>query len=366
MFIDEMPWMDTQKSDFLTGLDFFWNAYASAEKNIVLIVCGSASSWIVKKLLKNRGGLHNRVTQQIVLQPFTLKETEEYFMAKGIALSRYQMAESYMIFGGVPYYLSLFQKKYGLSQNVDNLCFNQNGKLRDEFEELYASLFNNYENHIAIVKALSTKTKGLMRSEIVDLTKLPNGGNFTKTLQELELCGFIRKYNAFEKKQKEAIYQLIDNFTLFYYNFMAENRSGDEHFWTNLLENPTHRAWSGYAFEQVCLSHITQIKRKLGILGVHTKTSSWRCKTEEGGAQIDLLIERNDNVINLCEIKYSKAEFVIDKKYNAELRGKKELFHRESKTRKALHQTLITTFGIKHNEYWGEVQSEVILDDLFN
>ena len=365
VFIDEMPWMDTHKSGFVSALEWFWNSYVSAQKDIVLIVCGSASSWVMNKIIKNHGGLHNRVTRQIYLKPFNLLECEQMFAENRISFNRHQMVESYMIFGGIPYYLSLFQKRYGLSQNIDNLCFKDKGKLTDEFENLYASLFKNYGKHITIVKALSTKVKGLSREEIIEISKLPNGGSLTRILEELELSGFIRRYKSFQKKEKSAIYQLVDFFTLFYFNFMYTKRENDEHFWTNFIENARHRAWSGYGFEQVCLAHLSQIKQKLGISGVITRTATWRSNDKENLAQIDLLIERNDDVINLCEMKYASGVFVIDKKYDENLRNKRAAFRAEVKTMKAIHLTFITTYGLKHNEYWGNIQSEITMDDLF-
>ena len=365
VFIDEMPWMDTHKSGFVSALEWFWNSFASAQKDIILIVCGSASSWIMNKIIKNHGGLHNRVTQQIYLKPFNLAECEQLFATNGIVLNRHQILESYMIFGGIPYYLSLFQKRFGLSQNVDNLCFKDKGKLTDEFENLYASLFKNHDKHIAIVKALSKKAKGVSREEIIKNSKISDGGGLTRILEELETSGFIRRYNSFEKKGKNAIYQLVDFFTLFYFNFMINKPENDEHFWTNFIENARHRAWSGYGFEQVCLAHLPQIKQKLSIAGVLTRTASWRSKEKENATQIDLLIERNDKVINLCEMKYASEEFIIDKKYDEILRNKRGVFRAQTKTKNAIHITLITTYGAKHNEYWGNVQSEVTMADLF-
>lgn len=363
VFIDEMPWMDTHKSGFISALEWFWNHYASAQKDILLIVCGSASSWIMNKIIRNHGGLHNRVTRQMYLKPFNLVECKQMLEQKRVVLNLHQIVETYMIFGGIPYYLSLFQKHYSLAQNVDNLCFKDKGKLTEEFENLYASLFRNYENHVAIVRALSKKTKGLSRDEIAKASKLSNGGGLTRTLEELELCGFIRRYNSFEKKEKNALYQLVDFFTLFHFNFMHDKRENDEHFWINLIENARHRAWSGYGFEQVCLAHLPQIKHKLGIAGVLTRIAAWRSR--DNATQIDLLIERNDNVINLCEMKYTSEKFVIDKRYDENLRNKRGAFRAETQTKKAIHTTLITTYGVKHNEYKGNIQSEVTMDDLF-
>ncbi|MDR2359441.1 MAG: ATP-binding protein [Prevotellaceae bacterium] len=364
IFFDELPWMDTPRSGFITALEHFWNSWASSQPDILLIVCGSATSWMINKLIKNRGGLHNRVTRHIYIEPFTLGECEEFYRKNNIAMNRRQMVESYMIFGGIPYYLSLMKKRFSLAQNVDALCFAKTGALREEFSSLYASLFKHSENHIKVVETLGKKTKGLTREEIIKSSKL-QGGGLTKILEELEQCGFIRKYNAFDKKNKYHLYQLVDFYTLFYLNFIRKNKYSDEHFWTNFIENAKHRAWSGYAFEQVCMAHIRQLKHALGISGVLTHAASWKSIKTTPGAQVDLLIERNDNVINLCEMKYANTVFSIDKKYHENLRNKKDIFIKETKTTKSIYITLVTTYGVKQNEYSDIVQSEIKIDDLF-
>lgn len=365
VFIDELPWLDSPKSGFLSAFEHFWNDWASARNDVLLIVCGSATSWITKKILNNRGGLHNRVTRRMAILPFTLKETEEYLIFRNIVFNRYQLVESYMILGGIPYYLSLFEKGYSLAQNIDRLFFSPDAELRNEFNNLYASLFKNHENYEKVIEALAKKSIGLTRDEILTQTKLSDGGGFSKILQELEECRFIRKYISFDKKVKDGLYQLTDFYSLFYYKFIQKNELNDTHFWSNSIDSAQHRAWSGYAFEQVCLAHIEQIKIKLGISGIQSKIASWRSKIVDKGAQIDLLIERNDQIINLCEMKYATEEFVIDKKYDLQLRNKAAAFRAESKTRKAIHFTLITTYGMKQNEYAGLIQREVVMDDLF-
>jgi hypothetical protein len=365
IFLDELPWLDTSRSGFITALEYFWNTWGSARPDILLIVCGSATSWMINKLLKNRGGLHNRVTRRMFIEPFTLGECEEFYRENRIEMSRYQILESYMILGGIPYYLSLIKKGLSLMQNIDLLCFSRTGPLRDEFLSLYASLFKHSENYIKVVQALSKKTKGMTREEVITTAQLPNGGGLTKILEELEQCGFIRKYTSFYKKNKYGLYQLVDFYTLFYLKFISKNRYGDEHYWTNFIDNARHRAWSGYAFEQVCMMHIKQIKNKLGISGILTHIASWKSQKSDPGAQVDLLIERNDNVINLCEMKYAQYEFVIDKKQDENLRNKKAAFMQETKTRKSVYLTMVTTYGVKRNEYSGLIQSEVKADDLF-
>jgi len=304
----------------------------------------------------------------MLLTPFTLAECEEYFKVQGIVYSRYQMIESYMVLGGIPFYLSLMEKGKSLSQNIDMLCFSTKGPLRNEFDNLYASLFKYHENHVKIVETLAKKTKGMTREEILENSKLSDGGTITKTLAELQECGFIYAYKEFGKKSKPHIYQLVDPYTLFYLNFIKGNKSEDEHYWSNMIDNSKHRAWSGYAFEQVCLAHIKQIKIKLGISGIIAPVSSWiskRIDKKMKGAQIDLLIDRNDNLINICEMKYSRSEFIIDKQYDADLRNKKDVFIRETGTKKGIHTTMVTTYGARENEYYGNIQSEVIMDDLF-
>ncbi|GHV58164.1 hypothetical protein FACS1894182_09220 [Bacteroidia bacterium] len=365
IFIDELPWLDTARSGFLTGLDFFWNTWASARKDILLIVCGSATSWIIDKLLNSRGGLHNRVTRRMHISPFTLSECEDFFRHKKMNFDRKSIVDAYMIFGGIPFYLEMFERGLSVAQNVDNLLYKKDAPLKNEFLFLYASLFKNYENHLKIVEALSAKTKGLTREEIIKASGISNGGGLTTLLEELEQCDFIRSYNGFGKKTKSTLYQLADFYSLFYFNFLENRKIKDEHFWMNFIDNAKRRAWSGYAFEQVCLAHVKQIKQKLGIAGVLTNISSWRSNDKDHAAQIDLVIERNDRVINLCEMKYAGEEFVIDKQQDENLRNKRAAFRNETKTSKTLYITMITTYGVKHNEYWGNIQSEVVMDDLF-
>ncbi len=368
VFIDEIPWMDTARSNFVTALEFFWNTFASARKDVLLIICGSATSWIINKVLKNHGGLHNRVNLRISLQPFTLHECELYAKTKGMRTTRYDLLEYYMVLGGVAFYWSLLDKGKSVAQNIDDIFFARAGQLHNEFNELYDSLFGNPEPYLKIINILGSKKVGMPRTELLESLKLSSGANVTRMLEDLEECGFIRKYNAFGKKRNDAIYQLIDNFTLFYFKFMKDNKSNDEHFWSHSYLSAVRYSWAGLAFERVCMQHVEQIKHKLGISGVLTSVSSWSVKSDAvygAGAQIDLLIERADNVVNVCEMKFSKGEYVIDREYSLNLAHKIDRLLQTTQTRKTLHLTMITVDGVAHNEYWGEVQSEVAADDLF-
>lgn len=370
VFFDEMPWMDTQRSGFLAAFEWFWNDWGCTQDNLIFIVCGSATSWMVEKIAENKGGLFNRQTCRLYLQPFNLSETEAYLLSRGIDWSRRDITECYMIMGGIPYYLSLLDPELAFNANIDNLFFRKRAELWDEFDHLYQTLFSNSEQYIKIVEQLSKKRMGLTRSEISEQTRLPANGALSKMLNDLADSGFVRKYNFYGRKSKDMLYQLSDYYTLFYYRFIKSGFGKDEHFWSNTLENPARYAWAGLTFEQLCKDHIPQIKRKLGISGVLSEESSWSASPKDekdaaGGAQIDLLIDRRDRVVNLCEIKFSMNEFLIDKEYDQKLRNKISAFRQTTNCKKTIQLTMITTYGVQQNKYSGIVSNEVCLDDLF-
>lgn len=361
IFLDELPWLDTHKSNFIAALEHFWNSWASARKDISLIVCGSAASWMINNLLRNRGGLHNRVTERIKLEPFNLAEVKLFFKNKNINFDLYQIILCYMVFGGIPYYLERISSGLSAMQNINKLCFERNAPFRMEYEDLYGSLFKHAEKHQTIIEALSTKNKGLTRNQLIKLTGLSNGGSLTRILTELEESSFIRSYRNFGKNKKEKLFQLVDLYSLFYLNFIKNSSPDDENFWINATESPVFRSWSGYAFEMVCLHHVAQIKKAIGINSVQTSVYSWQSE----GAQIDLIIDRKDQVINLCEMKFSLAPYTITKKYAESLRQKLEQFRQATKTKKAIFLTMMTTYGVKNNKYSYLVQNDLKMEDLF-
>jgi hypothetical protein len=366
VFLDELPWLDTAGSGFLPALEHFWNSWASARADILLIVCGSAASWIINKLLNSRGGLHNRVTDRIPLLPFTLKECELFFSSRGAIFDRYQIVQLYMVMGGIPFYLAQVDSKLSAAQNIDRLCFAESGILRTEFDNLYHSLFQKAERHVQIIEALSKKAKGLSREDLLKASKMPNGGGTTRILRELEESHFIRKYRAFGKRDKNSIYQLTDFYSLFYLRWIKGFDPSDRHYWISQLDTPNQNIWAGYAFEQVCLEHISRIKLGLSIGGMKTEASAWSGKTDTSGAQIDLLIDRADRVINICEMKFSIDPFVISKSYAEDLKRKIRVFKEVTKTRKAIHLILITTWGLVRNNYSDTlVQNELKMETLF-
>ncbi len=367
IFFDELPWLASKKSGFLNASSFFWNSWA-VKNQVVVVICGSAASWMIQKVVQNKGGLYNRITKRIHLQAFTLRETAFYLQQRGMNLNRSQVTLLYMAMGGIPHYLKEIQKGESVAQSIDRICFEQDGILRDEFKQLYTSLFDQAESHIAVVRALSTKWSGLTRAELIQQTGISNGGGLTKILEELSYSGFINEYSPFGRIKRERVYRLTDEYSLFYLKFIASLEKEGTGIWQSFEKTPAYHAWSGYAFESICLKHLASIKKALGILGVFSTSSSFYHKGAEGmaGCQIDLLIDRDDQIINLCEIKWTSTDFIITKSYAAELRQKMALFKHYSATKKQVYLTLISTYGVVKNENsTGLVDNELRLDHLF-
>lgn len=364
VFIDELPWLDSHKSKFLPALDWFWNSWA-VNRNILVIICGSAASWMTSKIINNRGGLHNRVTKRIHLDPFSLTETEAYLHFLGVQISRYHIVQLYMALGGIPHYLKEIKKGQSAAQNINRICFEKKGLLVYEFENLYNALFVNARQHTSIIQALASKQKGLSRAEILAATKLKDGGSFSKLLNELEQSDFIKAYYPFDKIKKETLYRLVDEYSLFYLKFMRNKKNVN---WQQLAATATYKAWSGYAFENICMKHIDKIKKALGIASVYTESSSFFYKggATTGGAQIDLLIDRNDGIINICDAKFYDKAFTVTKSYAEDLRNKMLVFQEKTKTKKTLFITIISTYGVMQNVHSiGFVQQQVTIENLF-
>lgn len=368
LFFDELSWLASEGSSFLDYLGYFWNTWAS-QQNLVIVLCGSASSWIIQKVINDKGGLHNRVTKYIHLKPFTLAETEEYLRKeKHAKFTRYQITQMYMAFGGIPLYLEAVEAAKSAIQNINDICFTETGLLRNEFNRLYPALFENADNHIAVIRALAKKHSGMSRTEIIKAAKVPNGSSTTRVLEELEQSDFIMAYHPFGKKKKDKIYRLTDEYSLFYLRFIEDTAYEGDGTFMQLSQLQEFKIWCGYAYENVCMKHVPQIKKVLGISGVYTTTYSYYKKAtdDEKGLQIDMLLERADRVINLFEIKFYNTEYVFTKEHAAKVQERLHLFMRLSKTRHYTLMTMITTFGLKHNEHsLGLINPVLVLDDLF-
>jgi len=366
LFFDEMPWLDTAKSDFISALEHFWNSWASARTDIKLITCGSAASWMLDHLINNYGGLHNRVTHQMLIEPFTLAECKDYFDTYGYGYAEKEIAECYMVLGGIPYYLSLMDRNSSVAQNIDRLFFSPAGELRNEKENLFRSLFKHSEDYVNIIEALSTKGKGLTRTEIIEITHLDNNSRLTKILHALENCRFIRSYCSYDNRKRMTTFQITDPFLHFCHQIQEKCSYQDESYWSHSINSPAFNTWSGFAFEILCLNHTSQIKNALNIGGVQTNICCWRTPQNiEKGAQIDLLIDRADHCVNLCEMKYSSGEYNMTKSEREKLEHRAESFINYTNTRNSIRITLITNCGVKQNVNSRIVQNQVLLEDLF-
>lgn len=368
IFLDEFPWLDTPKSNFLAAFDHFWNSWASKHAHLVVVICGSAASWMIQNVVRNKGGLHNRITRRMRLMPFNLHETELFLQNKHINIDRYQILQLYMVTGGIPHYLKNIRSGESTTQIIDRLCFTNDGFLIDEFKSLYEALFEQADKHIAIIKMLANKPSGMTRNELMTACQLSTGGSLTKLLDELSESGFIMGYIPFQKTSKDMIYKLCDEYTLFYLKFIDDSKSTGAGTWMSKFTSQSWKSWSGLAFEQICMKHLPQIKKALGISGIYTEQSVWRYASKDGdkGVQIDLLIDRQDSCINICEMKFSTTPFVIDKKYADSLQSKRNVFLEKTATKKTIFMTMLTTFGVKNNEhYLNNVQNQLMMPILF-
>jgi AAA+ ATPase superfamily predicted ATPase len=368
VFFDELPWLDSHKSGFLSSFSYFWNEFASQQKDLLVIICGSAASWIIDKVVNNKGGLHNRITQRIRLLPFTLQETESYLQNRQVRLDRYQILQLYMAMGGVPAYLNAVERGKSVAQNIESICFSKDGALVGEFDNLYSALFNTPEKHIQVIQALARKNTGLTRSGILKTAKLLTGGSLSNVLNELVESGFIQRTLPYGKKEKDSLYRLSDPFSLFYYKFMHTQKGNELGQWINRQTTTAYLSWCGYAFENICFNHLEQVKKALQIGAVQSTASSWRRPgtSSEPGAQIDLLLDRADQCINICEIKFSTGPFAIDKKYARELEQKLAAFRENTGSRKTLFLTFITTYGLSDTIYKEQLaDADIRMDALF-
>jgi uncharacterized protein len=367
LFFDELPWLASNKTDFIAAFDYFWNAWAS-KNNFMIVICGSSASWMNQKIINNKGGLHNRITQLIRIKPFTLAETMQFLVSKGINLPHYHVLQLYMALGGIPMYLDFVDKQKSVPENLTDICLKSTGFLNSEYERLLPSLFLHYQTHSAIIQALAKKRKGLTREELLAETKMHNGGSFTNYLEELIQSDFIDFYRPFGKNKKEALYRLTDMYCLFYFAYILPNKGNKTPDFMDLNHTQSFKSWAGYTFENICMTHILQIKKGLGIANISTSTASFFAKPKDGleGTQIDLLIERSDNIIHLCEMKFISDELIMDKKMSENLLNKRTVFNYHTKNKKHIFNTFITTYGHKSNNYSQQyIDQSLKMDILF-
>jgi uncharacterized protein len=368
IFLDEFPWLDTPRARFLSAFDHFWNSWATKQDNLVVVICGSAASWMIQNVVRNKGGLHNRLTRRIRLMPFDLQETELFLKSREVQLKRYQLTQFYMMAGGIPHYLKELRRGESIDQAIDRLFFATDGFLKEEFGNLYAAFFDHPDRHLKVVRALADKPSGLTRNQIIEACNLESGGSTSKMLDELLESGFVQEYQPFGHANKDLVFKLSDEYTIFYLKFIDGSKATGPGAWINQSKSPAFTIWRGHAFENLCLKHVSQIKKGLGIASVYTEQSVWRQEGSvlEAGSQIDLVLDRADDCINLVEIKFAKTEFKLDKKYADELEKKRQIFMEKTQTRKSVFLTMMTSYGVKKNAYFfNTIDNELTMEVLF-
>ncbi|MGK5089553.1 ATP-binding protein [Bdellovibrionota bacterium FG-2] len=365
IFFDELPWLAARKSGFLEALDYFWNSYATKRKDIVLVICGSAASWMISKVINSKGGLHNRITKSIALSRFSLKETKEYLREKhGIELSDELIAEIYMATGGVAYYLDQVKRGESATQFINRSFFSLNGELRKEFDRLFVSIFDDHQKHVEVIRLLAKNRAGLSTSQMLEKLKKEKGGGFSEVLEELEKSEFIQFIPRLEKKRRDGVFRIIDEYTLFYLAWVESlgRMFRDETYWEKQVGTPRYNAWLGYAFENLCLSHAKQITNALGVSGLATQVLSFQNKK----VQIDMIIDRPDKAINLCEMKYTFSPFVMSQSEMQKIRARKRELLANLKRKKHIFVTLVTPFPSKRNKHYiGTIDNEINLVGFF-
>lgn len=366
VFLDELPWMDTPRSGFITAFEHFWNGWGAGQENMMLIVCGSATSWIQDNLINSYGGLYDRVNAEIQLSPFTLRETEEMLRMQGVTLSRYDVLQLYMAVGGIPMYLSYVEPGLSLAQIIDKLYFARKAKLKNEFTRLFNSIFRSPDKYIATIRMLARLHKGYSRDDISKKIQT-TGKDLTKLLRTLEVSDFIECYKPFENDKRHLLYRLTDPFCLFYLT-QVERKRRSENFWRDNENSPALAPWRGHAFEDACLKHVEQIKKAMGVSGVASDNSTWTLQgmQNQKGMQIDLIIERSDRVINLCEMKFVNTDFEVKKDYKATLSERLNWVTSHVKNNQNVQMTLVTTYGLKQGIHSGIFQRTIVLDNLFD
>ena len=376
IFFDELPWLATKRSGMLQELDYFWNTKWSRLESLVVVLCGSAASWMLEKLINAKGGLHNRLTKIVPLKPFSLHTTEQFLTQRKIRLDRSQLLDLYFCTGGIPFYLSLLPTHSSAAKLVQQLAFEESGRLFTEFDVLLQSLFDDSEAHKVILSLLANKRYGLTRKELQSLSGLSGGGALSKPLDELSASGFIQRLVPFEGTTRNAYYQLTDEYTLFYHRWIAPLRSRagviPDGYWLHEFGSQAYSAWAGLTLEVVCMKHINEMLRALGISGMKVLPSTWRCvpstaeseTRKSSGAQIDIVLDRADRVINLCEIKYRRDPLKITTNLEKKLLEKQSIFLEQTRTNRTVRNILFCSGGFREGER--EKLPSTAIDEILN
>ncbi len=374
LFLDEVPWLSTKRSRFLQALDYYWNRFWSHDLRFKLVICGSAASWIIRNVIRNRGGLYNRVTRQMLLESFDLCETKEFLRSNKVKLNHRQILEIYMVTGGVPYYLNHIQAGLSATENISKMAFSKRGILYQDFDHLFESLFDDADQYREIIEIVSQNRYGIEQEEVIRKSRhLERGGGANRKIQDLEEAGLVITFVPYGHKKKGVYVRVIDEYIAFYLRWIDPVKKSAQKLiqarrnWLSQRNSPSWQAWSGYAFENICYKHTDQIHEALN-LDPSAIPATWRHDGKLGkeGAQVDLLFDRTDGAVTLCEIKYTEQPFCIDKSYYQQLVRKIDVYKKVTKTQKEIFFAFIASSGLKKSIYSEELVSGlVVLEDLF-
>lgn len=364
VFIDEFPWFAKQRSDFLSAFSTFWNRRSTTGQKLLVVICGSATSWVIEHVLESAGDMAARVTESIFLKPFALAETKEYFDSRGFGWDERSLIETQMVFGGLPYFFSLMSPHQSLAQSIDRLCLRPRAQLRDETMILLESTMRRSRLYVELFALLAQHRYGVPKAEAMRL--LGHSTNqFIKATAEAVKCGYVHEYKNLSKPQNPKYLMLVDPFILFHYRLIEPAHGDSPRSWADFVaDQERYTAWRGNAFEIVCLQHVRQLKSALGIGGVLTKEYPWASARKAGGAQVDLVIERADRIVNLCEMKFTDAPYELTSAVEQELVRKREVFREETGTRLALKTVLVSAQGTA-GYHDSQIAQIITADDLF-
>lgn len=374
LFFDELPWMATKNSHILQSLDYYWNQHWSKNSRIKLIVCGSSASWIIDKIVNNKGGLHNRITRNILLEPFNLSKTKSFFRKTKLSITERHIVTLFMVMGGVPFYLSKIEKNLSAIQNIENLAFQHNSFFLNEFNNLFSSLFSDADIIVEMIRIIASYRYGILQDALLKkMGPLLQGKGGLEKLHALEDAGFIMHFKSHWHKKRGIYYRVTDEYCLFYLYWIEPvkdtllKRNLTEGHWNKMTQQSSWHIWTGLAFESICYKHLPEITRALSLPGIAIP-NTWRytpTQDHKKGAQIDLLFDRDDDAITICEIKYTEKPFVITKAYAEQLQQKIAIFKEVTGTQKQIFIAMISANGVKENQYSSLLSTVLTMKDLF-
>jgi AAA+ ATPase superfamily predicted ATPase len=309
IILDEFQWMANYQNELVSVIKMIWEKYLSQNPDLTLILCGSIASFMKSKVLKS-SALYGRTDYELNLHELNLSEISEFFPGKGSD----EVIDTAMLVGGIPKYLELISEYPSLYDALEPLAFSQDGFFKTEYDRLFASHFGKKPIFMKIIQTLATNPYGLTTGKLAKEMQVASGGTLCHQLDDLESAGFLHSIIPFDKPEGSKLrkYILMDAYVRFYHSIirgsMKETTPPNTQFHA-IMSSPRYAAWAGMAFEFLCMRHHKEISRILGFHGIpYTAGPFFQRKTlDTPGVQIDLLFERSDKILVLCEMKYLLA-----------------------------------------------------------